>query len=89
MPTVCTGGDATAETVLAELRAGVGVIDSTTRTRDIDPEDEAAVEAFRALCPPRSDGTDIDLDVARALLEDPALYATVLKRSQATTQAAR
>ncbi|MGF1628024.1 MAG: S41 family peptidase [Kiloniellaceae bacterium] len=81
MPTVCTGGDVTAETVLAELRRGGGVIDPATRARDIDPDDEAAVAAFRALCPPRGDGADISLEVARALLADPALFSRVLADS--------
>lgn len=81
MPTVCTGGDVTAETVLAELRRGGGIIDHATRSRDIDPDDEAAVAAFRALCPPRGDGADISLEVARALLADPALFSRVLARS--------
>lgn len=78
MPTVCTGGEVTADAVLAALRNGGGVIDRATRTRDFDPEDTAAIEAFRALCPPRSDGADVSLEVARALLADPALYSQVL-----------
>lgn len=78
LPTVCTGGEATAEAVLAKLRSGSGVIDRATRTRDIDPEDTAAVIAFRALCPPRSDRADVSLEVARALLADPALFSQVL-----------
>src|SRR3546814_7424049 len=78
MPTVCTGGNVTADEVLAALRSGRGVIDRATRTRDIDPEDSAAVEAFRALCPPRSDRADVSLEVARALLADPALFSQVL-----------
>jgi carboxyl-terminal processing protease len=88
MPTVCTGGDVTAEAVLAELRAGGGTIGYATRTRDIDPEDAASVAAFRALCPPRSDGADIDLEVARAILEAPALYADILARDRQSKQAA-
>jgi carboxyl-terminal processing protease len=78
MPTVCTGGDVTAEAVIAALRSGAGVIDRATRTRDINPEDTAAVEAFRALCSPREDGADLSLEVARAILADPDLFSQVL-----------
>jgi carboxyl-terminal processing protease len=81
MPTVCTGGDVTTEEVLAALRNGGGIIDHATRSRDIDPEDDAAVKAFRSRCPPREDGTDISLEVARALLDDPALFSRVLAES--------
>ncbi|WP_340119565.1 S41 family peptidase [Pelagibius sp. 7325] len=84
MPTVCTGGDVTAEAILADLRRGAGVIDQATRTQDIDPDDDAAVAAFRSLCPPRSDGDDISLEVAEAILADPALYAGVLGRERQT-----
>jgi len=45
-----------------------------------------AVESFRALCPPRSDGDDISLEVAEAILADPALYAGVLGREQQAVQ---
>jgi carboxyl-terminal processing protease len=83
MPTVCTGGDVTTDEVLTALRAGGGVIDRATRAQDIDPEDTAAVEAFRALCPPRKDDAeDVALEVARALLPDPALYDRVLAAAQ-------
>ncbi|MEQ9608077.1 MAG: S41 family peptidase [Kiloniellaceae bacterium] len=86
MPTVCTGGDVTAEAVLADLRRGASVIDPATRNQDIDPDDDAAVAAFRALCPPRSDGDDISLEVAEAILADPALYAAALAREQQAMQ---
>jgi len=89
MPTVCTGGDVTAEAVIAGLRKGDGVIDDATRTQDIDPENAASVEAFRSLCPPRSDDADdVGLTVAKALLSDPALYPAVLAHAEAPKQAA-
>ncbi len=88
MPAVCTGGDVTVESLLASLRSGRGIIGAATRTRDIDPDDAGAVEAFRALCPPRSDGADIDLEVARALLEEPDLFSRVLQRGHKQEEAA-
>jgi carboxyl-terminal processing protease len=82
MPTVCTGGDVTAEAVIAALRNGTGgIIDKATRTRNIDPDDTAAVEAFRALCPPRGDDADVSLEVAQALLADSVLFARILEAS--------
>jgi carboxyl-terminal processing protease len=79
MPTVCTGGTVTAEEVINALRSGGGVVGHATRIRDIDPEDTDAVEAFRSLCPPRDDGADdIALEVAKAILADPALYELIL-----------
>jgi carboxyl-terminal processing protease len=83
IPTVCTGGKVTAEEVVGALRSGGGIIDRTTRIRAIDPEDTAAVEAFRALCPPREDhDEDVALEVARTILADPALYDLVLAAAQ-------
>ncbi|MPZ09530.1 MAG: PDZ domain-containing protein [Kiloniellaceae bacterium] len=79
MPTVCTGGSVTAGEVVGALRSGGGVIARGIRTRDVDLEDAAAVEAFRALCPPREDGADdVALEVTKAILADPALYNRVL-----------
>jgi carboxyl-terminal processing protease len=79
MPTICTGGRVTAEEVVAALRSGGGMIDRAIRIRDIDPEDTAAVAAFRALCPPREDGADdVALEVAKAILADAALYDRIL-----------
>ena len=78
MPTVCTGGSLAAEDVMAELRSGGGVTGYATRTQEIDPDDTAAVDDFRALCPPRSDGADIEIEVARALLANHALFSQVL-----------
>jgi carboxyl-terminal processing protease len=90
MPTVCTGGGVSADQVLSALRNGTGgVIDKATRARDIDPDDAAAVEAFRALCPPRSDNADVSLEVAQALLADPVLFAKVLASSGVQRTAAR
>jgi len=88
MPTVCSGGDATTGEVLTALRAGRGIIDRATRTRDIDPKDAEAVESFRALCPPRGDGADISLEVATAILEEPGLYEQILALDDRSAQTA-
>ena len=67
MPMVCTGGKLPAADVVAAVEKGVGVIDRATRRRDIASEGRGAIETFRALCPPRGDGKDVDVEVARAL----------------------
>lgn len=88
LPTVCTGSDKTVSTILTALRAGDGILDRSTRTQWIDPKDEAALAAHRALCPPRSDGEDISLEVAKAILEEPGLYERILKLDQGSQAAA-
>ncbi len=88
MPTVCSGGDATTGEILTALRSERGIIDWATRTRDIDPKDAEAVEAFRALCPPRGDGADISLEVATAILEEPGLYEQILALDERSAQTA-
>lgn len=88
LPTVCTGGEMTADSILAELSSGGGIIDRATRTREIDPEDEEALKAHRALCPPRSDGEDISLEVAKAILKGPGLYDQILARDNGQQSAA-
>lgn len=89
LPTICTGNDVTAEALLTDLRNGGSIINFATRTQDIDPGDKQAVEALRAHCPPRSDGNDIDLEVAKALLEDPILFSKIFSRSRKQEAAAR
>ena len=53
-------------------------IDWKTRRMDFDPDDEAGIETLRATCPARQTETDLDIEVARRLLEDPDLFARVL-----------
>ncbi|MEQ9609229.1 MAG: S41 family peptidase, partial [Kiloniellaceae bacterium] len=88
MPTICTSDAATADAVIEALRREQRMIDHTTRTRDVDTEDAAAIAAFRSLCPARRGGADVDLAVAQALLEDSALYAEVLSASNVKGQTA-
>jgi carboxyl-terminal processing protease len=88
MPTICTSDAASADAVIEALRREQRMIDHTTRTRDVDTEDAAEIAAFRALCPARRGGTDVDLAVAQALLEDGALFAGVLSASNVKGQTA-
>lgn len=80
LPDVCTSGDAhTTVEVLTEIDTGAQPLNAELRRRDIDINDDVAVEAFRAHCPAREeDDAEVDMEVARQLLEEPGLYARAL-----------
>ena len=46
---------------------------------DIPAKDEDAIDRLRASCPAQEDETELDIEVARALLEQPDLYALALQ----------
>ena len=82
---------------LAALRRGQGLTDLADRTRHIDPDDEAANAAHRAVCPrdPAPDtfdpaeepvGDDIAERLALEILNDPALYRRLLRPSPEINQ---
>ncbi len=79
LPDICTTeDDLSAEDVLERLREGTLPIDRTTLRREIDPDDDAGIEAFRAMCPSRQSDAQLDIEVARRLIEDPGLFARAL-----------
>jgi carboxyl-terminal processing protease len=79
LPDICTTeDDLSAEDVLERLREGTLPIDRTSQRRDVDPDDDAGIEAFRALCPARQSDAQLDIEVARRLIEDPVLFARAL-----------
>ena len=79
LPDICTTGEvSTSGDVLRLIGAGALPIAADLRRLDVDSNDDAAVEALRAHCPPREDEAEIDLQVARQLLEEPGLYARAL-----------
>ncbi len=79
LPNVCTSLDGvTFDATMAALRRGEGLTAQVDRTRDIDPEDRQALAAHRALCPAVVDEGDLALDLARAILNDPSLYARLI-----------
>jgi len=76
IPDICTSGTISrADEVLDMLRQGVLPIDQKLRQREIDPDDELGAETLRASCPPRQGETDVDIEVAQRLLDDPTLFA--------------
>lgn len=83
LPDLCTAGsEVGSDQVLRRLRRGTLPIDKRIQRRSIDHRNEKAIEAFRAVCPPSYDVTDVDLDLAKRLLKDPMLYRLALGLSQ-------
>ncbi|MEO3429687.1 S41 family peptidase [Pelagibius sp. CAU 1746] len=81
LPDVCTTSNnaQTSADVLTLIHSGALPLAADLRRRDVDINDDAAVEEFRAHCPAREDdNAEIDLTVARQLLEEPGLYARTL-----------
>jgi|GEM_PF-4956213 len=82
MPNICTSRPGTTlEEVLAGLRRGEGLVDETTRSRHIEPDDKSALFAFRALCPAIPDSGGLAYDLGVAILKDPALYRDLLRQA--------
>ncbi|MDX1402094.1 MAG: S41 family peptidase [Kiloniellales bacterium] len=87
LPDICTSGeDLELESLLAEVRTGTALIDRDLRGLDISDGDENAVKDLRAICPSREDRPDIDLEVAKRILTDPALYARALQGAPHTAK---
>lgn len=79
LPDICTTVKvSTTEDVLALLQSGALPIAADLRRREVDTDDDDAVERLRAHCPAREGEEEIDLKVARHLLEQPSLYAQAL-----------
>jgi carboxyl-terminal processing protease len=76
LPDVCIA-DETAELtkIVAQLRRGELMIPAAKRQAPVSLEDEAGLEALRALCPTRDSEGELDVEVAVELIGDPALYA--------------
>jgi carboxyl-terminal processing protease len=79
LPDICTTGEvATPADVMALIQSGALPIAVDLRRLDIDTNDDAAIDTLRANCPAREGDEEIDLTVARQLLEEPGLYARAL-----------
>ena len=77
MPDVCTN---LANATLSGPRFGDSayIVAGNVVRREVEPGDEAGVEALHAYCPPRQDRTDADLAIAERLVTSPNLYAEIL-----------
>ena len=88
IPDICTSGSSVTgpDDVMEMLRTGELPIDQATRRSDIAADDMQGAEALRANCPSRQGETDIDIEVAQRLLDDPALFALAQGGSHNTAQ---
>ena len=77
IPTICTAGEASAEEILATLRAEKGITDWHQRTRHIQPTNQTTRDSFQAVCPPNLAIEDKDLEIAMAILGDASLYDSI------------
>jgi carboxyl-terminal processing protease len=75
LPTVCTSGYVSADTVMRDLNTGRLPEVPTDRRNMTKPDDTAGLEALRKTCPSRETENGIDLDVALRLVRAPAEYA--------------
>ncbi len=90
IPDICTSGNGviSADDVMAMLQSGELPIDQMTRRSDIAPDDVQGAETLRANCPSRQGETEIDIEVAQRLLEDPVLFALAQGANSNTAQLA-
>ena len=80
LPDICTSGEAgSVEALLEKIRRGERLINRQLRTQNINLNDTESLDELRANCPVSEEETDLDLQVALALLEDAGLYAEVLR----------
>lgn len=80
MPTICTSGEADQEALLRRVQSGtVRIADALPQWREVSVEEKEARESLRAACPKeRHEDGALEMALARALLENPALYARAL-----------
>jgi carboxyl-terminal processing protease len=82
LPTVCTSGKVSAEKLLAELKSGQMPQVPTLRRNSAKPDDTAALDALRRLCPARRAEDPVDLELALRLLDQPSIYASAVGLAQ-------
>jgi carboxyl-terminal processing protease len=82
LPTVCTSGKVSAETLLAELQSGQLPQVPTLRRNAAKPDDTEALDALRRICPARRAEDPVDLELALRLIDQPSLYASAVGLAQ-------
>ena len=79
LPDICTSnGTSGLSTVLDNLQSGALPIARDRQTTNIAPNDEDSVAQLRALCPGAEGENELDLQIAKAILNNPALYAKAI-----------
>lgn len=90
MPDICTSAAIAdtakdAERILDRLRGGQFPVAKATLRLDVADGDAGGIEAFRATCPPDQGEVEVDIEVARRLIENPELFARAIGRDPAVT----
>ena len=86
VPDICTSSDINSvEEVMERLRNGLLPVDPETQRMDLDPSDDAGLEALRANCPVHEGENELDMEVALRLLTDSELYARALHGGRTNT----
>jgi carboxyl-terminal processing protease len=88
LPTICTVGESSAGQLIAELAAGQLRPVPTVARNSVRPDDTAAMDALRRICPARHEDDPIDLETAVRLLNRPALFAEALRLAEPPLQSA-
>jgi len=88
LPTICTDGGQAA-TIMADLAGGRLKAVPVSERNSTSPDDTAALDRLRALCPAYHGAHAVDLDVALRLLAEPRLYSTALALAGPTAKAAQ
>ncbi|MEO3430931.1 S41 family peptidase [Pelagibius sp. CAU 1746] len=84
-PRICTslpGGSL--QGLLSTLRRGEGLIPDAQLARAMEPDDTVAIAEQRALCPPDPDSDDLAVALGMALLNEPELYARLMKQGRSS-----
>ncbi len=78
VPTVCTSGIADVPSSVDALLAGKTGPTPASLTQSRVSLDDTGWKALRALCPAQRDKHNLDVEVARHLLDNPAIYDRIL-----------
>ncbi len=87
VPMVCTAKQDPVDQRLSRLKRGEGITTWPQRTRQIAHHNRRALQAHRALCPPSFASSSQDIEFAKAILADPALYQRVIRIGQSSKPA--
>lgn len=82
LPTICTVGKHDVDALLKELSEGHLPAVPTEKRNNVNPDDTAALEALRKTCPAETDDDPINLELAKRLLAQPALFSEAVHLAQ-------
>ncbi len=83
LPSVCTSPYHSSDEVMQDLRTGHLPQVPIDRRNATKPDDTPGLLALRKICPARTEENPIDLDVAKRLVSEPALFASAVHLAEA------